>query len=335
MSSSQPTVSIGVPTYNRPDGVLRTLKQLAAQNYQNLEIVVSNNCSTNEIVRPLLDECARRDPRIKVIHQSENIGLVNNFKYVLEKSTSDFFMWAADDDEWHPDFVKVCVETHLQHKVGTVMTGFYRDFRAHNHKGVANLPLMTGDDRFADVMGFFNTMPHSMFYGLHRRSTVLWFADAANTTGDDEYLLLRQMLLNGVRTVPDQVLYTAGVDDVKYKIKLPPEAADRYVFQCRRLMQFATLLLEANQITDAQRLAIMQRMVVNRLHFVLDFEADMREPGQYELTKILYHFFSQLRLPNINLYTKAMFEINQAQDAAAAAARAAAEAAAASTQAPT
>ncbi len=33
---STPLVSVGIPTYNRPDGLLRTIKQIASQTYGNL-----------------------------------------------------------------------------------------------------------------------------------------------------------------------------------------------------------------------------------------------------------------------------------------------------------
>ena len=42
----QPLVSVGIPTYNRPEGLRRTLECITKQTYKNLEIIVSNNCSS-------------------------------------------------------------------------------------------------------------------------------------------------------------------------------------------------------------------------------------------------------------------------------------------------
>lgn len=309
----QPKVSIGIPTYNRPDGVLRTIQQLAAQTYTNLDILVSNNASTHPLVAPLLDECARRDPRIRVVHQPENLGLVRNFLYVFQHAASaDYFMWAADDDEWHPDFVRVCMENMLTHDVGTVMTGFYRHNRALGLKGPAVLPPMDGRDRFADVMAFFSAMPHSMFYGLHKRSTIQWFAQEDERGMDDEYFLLRQMLFSGIKTVPEQMLYTAGIEDARYQIKLPAEAPDRYFFQCSRLLRAATVVLEAPGLTDVQRLQVLQRTVQTKLQFILAFEKDMRAPEQFEMTRQLFTFLSLIDWRHLDYYSQALNDVNQA-----------------------
>lgn len=43
-----PLVSIGIPTYNRPQRLRKTLAGITCQTYSNLEIIVSNNCSSND-----------------------------------------------------------------------------------------------------------------------------------------------------------------------------------------------------------------------------------------------------------------------------------------------
>jgi len=99
-------ISIGIPTYNRPDTLKRTLDTLLNQSYKNLEIIISDNCSPDKKVKELLDTYASADARIIPYHQKENIGMVKNFNFVLEKASADFFMWKADDDIIEdPDFI--------------------------------------------------------------------------------------------------------------------------------------------------------------------------------------------------------------------------------------
>ena len=66
-SVTHPLVTIGIPTYNRGDGYLReALESALAQTYENLEIVVSDNCSTDntgEVVE------AYDDPRVSYFRQ--------------------------------------------------------------------------------------------------------------------------------------------------------------------------------------------------------------------------------------------------------------------------
>ena len=305
-----PLVSVGIPTYNRPDGLLRTIKQIASQSYANLEILVSDNASPNPLVAQLLARCAELDPRIRFVNQPENLGILKNFQYVLNHSVGEYFMWAADDDEWDPNFVAVCVNALQQRDVGLVMPGFLRHNRALGVKGTASLPRMTGQNRFAEAMAFYDATPHSIMYGLHRRSAIAWFGAAELDGADDEYMVLRQILEHGVLTLPEQVLYVAGIEDATYQIKFPKEADDRYFFQGRRLLHFARLMLECKSLTDLQKIALMKRVLLCKMSFVLSFEAEMRHPDQLALTRLLYVFLSNLDVSQLGRYTQLLAQSN-------------------------
>lgn len=91
-------ISIGIPTYNRPEYLKNALESLLKQTHTNLEIIISDNCSPNEDVKRVISEFSNKDARIRGFIQPKNIGMVLNFEFVLKKSTSDYFMWKADDD---------------------------------------------------------------------------------------------------------------------------------------------------------------------------------------------------------------------------------------------
>ena len=96
----EPLISIGIPTYNRPKKLRAALNCITAQTHRNLDIVISDNAShgteTEQMVRAFMKE----DPRIRFFRQPENKGSVFNFGFVERQASSDFFMWAADDDKW-------------------------------------------------------------------------------------------------------------------------------------------------------------------------------------------------------------------------------------------
>ena len=48
LQQTQPLVSIGIPTYDRPEGLRRTLAVRNGQTYANLEIIVSDNASPGD-----------------------------------------------------------------------------------------------------------------------------------------------------------------------------------------------------------------------------------------------------------------------------------------------
>jgi glycosyltransferase involved in cell wall biosynthesis len=107
-----PLVSIGIPAYNRPDGLKRTLECLTAQTYKNLEIIISDNASPDANLIDIVNNCFQNERRIKFYRQSQNIGAINNFNYVLKRAAGQYFMWAADDDEWDLTFIETCVAEH-------------------------------------------------------------------------------------------------------------------------------------------------------------------------------------------------------------------------------
>jgi len=104
-----PLVSIGVPAYNSHQYIAQALQSLLMQSYQNLEIFVSDDVSTDgtwEIIR----EFVAKDSRIKAIRQPKKLCMMPNFQYVFDETRGDYFMWAGDHDKWDPDFVTRCVQ---------------------------------------------------------------------------------------------------------------------------------------------------------------------------------------------------------------------------------
>jgi len=123
MQQNTPLVTVGIPTYNRPEGLERTLACIIKQTYVNLEIIVSDNCSSKPEVLSVLQKYTDLDKRITYYIQERNISLVPNFQFLLDKATGDYFMWAADDDHWDLNFIEVCVsEMELRKDVVLSMT---------------------------------------------------------------------------------------------------------------------------------------------------------------------------------------------------------------------
>lgn len=102
-----PLVTIGLSTYNRANGYLpEALTSALAQNYPNLEILVSDNASTDgtaELVG------SRADERVRYVRQPVNIGANANFNFCLNEARGDYFLLLHDDDLIDPDFVSTCI----------------------------------------------------------------------------------------------------------------------------------------------------------------------------------------------------------------------------------
>lgn len=103
-AAERPLVSIGLPVYNGAQFLARALDSLLAQDWPNLEVVVSDNGSSDSSA-VIADSYARRDPRLRVLRSASNQGVSANFSRVLEAARGHYFMWAACDDWWDPRFV--------------------------------------------------------------------------------------------------------------------------------------------------------------------------------------------------------------------------------------
>ncbi len=104
----QPRLSIGLPVYNGADYLAPSLDALLGQTFEDFEIVVSSNASTDdtdEIVR----QYAARDPRIRLVRQPENIGAARNHDVVFRHSRGELFKWASADDLYARDLLERCV----------------------------------------------------------------------------------------------------------------------------------------------------------------------------------------------------------------------------------
>jgi glycosyltransferase involved in cell wall biosynthesis len=121
-SDSNPLVSIGIPTYNRADGKLRdVIERALGQTYQNVEVIVSDNCSTDhtpELVQSIID------PRLRYFRQDINKGPNNNFNFCLQQARGEYFLLFHDDDMIDHDFVEVCISSlKPDQTVGAIFTG--------------------------------------------------------------------------------------------------------------------------------------------------------------------------------------------------------------------
>ena len=225
-----PTVSIGMPTYNRPQELRRALKAVVEQTYPNLEIIVSDNASPGEEVEAVVKEFMSRDKRIQYYRQAENYGPEHNFQFVLDKATGEYFMWASDDDWRAPEFVAELVLQLMNHPDASL--AFCNFIAAHEtgEKVLGYPDFLSMMKRFTvasitirQLMFYFQ--PESagkanLIYGLMRRAFLRGFkfnefARKAGRYGAD-MLFVFWLLGQGSLALSEKNLYRSTVGNMKY-----------------------------------------------------------------------------------------------------------------------
>lgn len=109
MTAKEPLVSIGLPVYNGEKTIEKTIASLLLQDYANIEIIISDNGSTDS-TPIILENIAKENPKVLHFRAEQNNGLVWNFNHVFSLSKGDYFMWASHDDEHASNYVSRCLE---------------------------------------------------------------------------------------------------------------------------------------------------------------------------------------------------------------------------------
>ena len=148
VNKNQPLVSIGVPVFNGEKGLAVALDSLIAQDYTNLEIIISDNASTDATSK-ICEEYVGKDSRIKYSRLKENIGSPMNFNQVFERSSGKYFMWAAHDDHREPLFVSACVEK-MESSVNAALCHVQMAVLVEGEEGVLKVTHL---DSFKDFKG--------------------------------------------------------------------------------------------------------------------------------------------------------------------------------------
>ena len=167
-------VSIGLPVFNGEKSLAQALDTLLKQDYINLEIIISDNGSTDR-TSEICEEFLKKDPRVKYYRSSENLGSNWNFNRVFDLSSGKYFMWAAHDDLRELSFVRVCVEK-LEQFPEAVLCQAHTAMFIQNRKErlcVAHLDSFDGVtglvERYRETLKHF---PAVAIYGVYRSSAL-------------------------------------------------------------------------------------------------------------------------------------------------------------------
>lgn len=116
MKKELPKVSIMIPTYNQENYIAQAIESALMQDYDNIEIIISDDCSTDRT-----EEIAKRylsDHRVKYFRNSTNLGRVKNYHHTLYDLTSGEWIINLDGDDYYTDksFISRAMNLILSHE---------------------------------------------------------------------------------------------------------------------------------------------------------------------------------------------------------------------------
>lgn len=119
---SKDLISVIIPAYNAEKYIVNCVESVAAQTYQHLEIIVVNDGST-DLTGQLLDEIAKKDTRIKVIHQ-KNQGVSAARNTGLSQAKGDCIGFVDADDEVAQDMYEFLYDNLVTYHADISHCGF-------------------------------------------------------------------------------------------------------------------------------------------------------------------------------------------------------------------
>ena len=133
----QPLVSVTVITYNSSKTVLDTLDSIKAQTYKNIELIVSDDCSTDntvEVCRKWIEQNKDRFVRTELLTVEKNTGVAGNCNRAGAACQGDWGKGIAGDDILMPNCVQDCIDYITEHPDTIYLFGKQKAFGASEER---------------------------------------------------------------------------------------------------------------------------------------------------------------------------------------------------------
>lgn len=174
--SNEPLVSICLLSYNDEQYIGQAIQDLLGQDYVNIELIISDDCSKDNSPQ-IIKDFAKKDERIRFFIQECQLGMQGNYNFLLSKARGDYFMWASSDDRWasncvsslanilmgNSELISVGMPYQFIDESGDLLNNVMKSTKLRDFEGSHSLMRLA---KFA----FYYI--DDFFYGLHRKSMV-------------------------------------------------------------------------------------------------------------------------------------------------------------------
>jgi hypothetical protein len=187
---------VGIPTYNRAAKLARAVESVLGQTHRNLELVISDNASTDE-TETVWGSVRERDTRVRYLRSPFNRGPTANFNTLFGELAGEYVMLLSDDDWLDSDYLSCCLAELRRRPELALVCGRARYVRegATSKRGI-DMQLLQ-DAPAARVLEYLaNVDENGLFYGLMSRPVLSRAAPLRNVLGND-WLLMGAIAMQG------------------------------------------------------------------------------------------------------------------------------------------
>lgn len=124
-------VSVLIPVYNVEKYIARCLDSVLAQTFQDFEIIVVDDCGTDDTMH-IVDEYAQKDHRIKIIHHDKNHGPMVARQTAYINASGKYIIFLDSDDFLQPNAIETLYKRILESKADIVCA----EYQVVNNAGI-------------------------------------------------------------------------------------------------------------------------------------------------------------------------------------------------------
>lgn len=130
----EPLVTIGIASYNNAAFIIETLNSVKKQSYANIELIIVDDCSTDESAGLIKDWINNNQVQCTFISNEKNKGLTAVCNQLLNVSNGKYITWLGSDDILMPD--KTTDQVEVFEKNGSDVAVVFSEVSLINEKGV-------------------------------------------------------------------------------------------------------------------------------------------------------------------------------------------------------
>jgi glycosyltransferase involved in cell wall biosynthesis len=202
-----PRLSVGLPVYNGERFLRQAIDSVLNGSFQDLELIVSDNCSTDE-TESIAHAYASRDPRVRYVRNDRNIGPVANFNQAFRLARGDYFKWLAYDDICGPELLARCVAVLDDGPSVALCSARFSEIDASGHR-IADQPYRIDLSSTKPHVRLGNLLctskGHPILYGVIRSSVLRTTGLLANYHGSDRALIAALALRGRLLEIPEEL----------------------------------------------------------------------------------------------------------------------------------
>lgn len=263
MTVNLPVFSIGLAVRNGRHYVERCIESILSQDFNDLELVVSDNASDDGTIG-MLEQYARADRRIRLNINQVNVGIHRNMQHVLESSRGTFFRWISADDWLEPRCLSKCVNA-LQSRPDAV--GLTTWFTIHTPDKKPRYEEYLGEfpdspdpaRRFERMLWFFHAgdAKYDPMYGVYRRERLVHCHFLRPSERIDWLFPVELALIGPIININERLAnrtrtYPRGVDRAAFRRRLDPVLAEQLRTSPRRMIRELYALAVSADLSEPQ-----------------------------------------------------------------------------------